>query len=741
MNKISGQELDCLFIFSPGGGNGSDSFLYNIGNAYIIAFLKKHGYYTSTYISRESVRLEKCVREIISLNPGIIGFTVYNTNFLTSVLIAEHIKKDFPRKIIVLGGPTATSYHDFILERYPFIDICFRNESEETFLQFLSGLKQNKFDLRETDLCSIKGISFRLGNRIIVNPDCNNLADNSKCPDYLDKYPSPYLCGVIPGSDAFATGILTARGCNQHCVYCNCAGLSNNRISTHSIERVISELDYLSGFSDNNKVLSFYDDAFSLIPQRAKAICRAIIENRIRMPLSCITRCDHADEELLDLMKEAGFVSIAFSLESANPKTLRVLGKVHKPEDDPSDTLEKERVFIERFGKMAAYAKKTGIKTVFASIMTGLPFETLEEANKTIEKIDSCPGIDSCSQNILTVYHGTPLFNSYKKYGYKLDIPDNNPIFSKTIYPGEVVSNVKVSAKSHFHEIHRSVHGNTLKILSMAYDKNNRKEWFSNIILISDTINREFVDWMKMILALNGTMIQIYSDEQAFFSNHETNYENFIRYRTPSLDVRNYYFKKSGDLLLICSHSPFVRTENDRNVITICDFKYVKANLTNAEVSFLKVMCKESDSEDSLLAYSYLNEINEGKDLFASMINRKPYPYFSNLCRWTRDLSNCNKKNTVFVNNMGEVRLCWYGPDIGKVGQSREDIVSNLEFFQELTSERRNCKACTAGDRCVRCVSPFPLSDEDYCIRQKRNDMSKVAEMLICIDTIKQFIN
>ena len=741
MNKISGKELDCLFIFSPGGENGSNSFFYNIGCAYIIASLQSHGFRANTYISRQALNLKNCVREILALNPGVIGFTVYNTNFLTSVLIAEQIKKLFPAKIVVLGGPTATSYHDFILERYPFIDICFRNESEETFLQFLSSLSQNKFKLEETDLTSIKGISFKLGDRIIINSDCNILADNSACPDYLDKYPSPYLDGVIPGSDAFSTGILTARGCNQHCIYCNCAGLSRNRISTHSVERVISELDYLSGFSDKSKVLSLYDDAFSLIPQRAKAICRAIIENRIRIPLSCITRCDYADEELLDLMKEAGFVSVAFSLESANPKILRILGKVHKPEDEPSDTLDKEKMFIENFGKMASYAKKTGIKSVFASIMTGLPGETLEEANKTIDIIDSCPGIDSCSQNLLTVYHGTPLFNTYSKYGYKLDTPDNNPVFSKTVHPGDVVRKVKVSAKSQFHEINRSFHSNTLRIISMCYEKNTRKDWFSNIILISDIIDRDFVDWLKMILALNGTLIQIYSDEDTYLSNYQANYENFIRYCTPSLDIRNYYFKNTGELMFICSHSPFVRTEDDSEVIKICDFRYVKANLTNTKVSFLKVMCKEADEEDSLLAYSFLNEIKEEKDLFTFLINKKPFPYFSNLCRWTKNLSGCNKKNTLFVNNTGGVRLCWAGPEIGKVGQSYDDIINNHESRRKALLEQRKCNSCSARDHCIKCLSPSPLPEEEYCKRQIKSDISRVAELFISIDALKQFIN
>ncbi|OFY68467.1 MAG: hypothetical protein A2V64_00120 [Bacteroidetes bacterium RBG_13_43_22] len=740
MNKISGEKLDCAFIFPPGGGFESNFFFYNIGSAYIISFLRQHGYKAEQYVCREHINLENCVKEIIITNPRVVGFTVFNTNFLTSILIARQIRAISPKIIIVFGGPAATSYSEFILNRYPFIDACFRNEGEETFLQFLSRLTESKFDFVKTDLGNIKGVTYRYEDSVIINPDSNILAENSIFQDYLDKYPSPYLSGIIPGADAFTTGLLTARGCNQHCIYCNCAVLSKRKITTHSVERVISELDYLSGYSDEGRVLNFYDDAFSLIQQRAKTICKTIIENRIRISLSCITRCDCADEELLDLMKEAGFISIAFSLESATPKILRIIGKVHKAEDNPSDALEKETMFIEKFGKMTAYAKKIGIRKVFSSVMTGLPGETLEEANKTIEKIDSCHDIDSYSQNLFTIYHGTPLYDTYRKYGYKVDFPDNNPVFSRTIYPDDVVYKVKISSKSQFHETQKSLHNSTLRILSLAHEKNCKKGWFNNVILFSDTADRDFVDWLKMILAINGTIIQIYSDETALSGNSDKNHENYIRYCTPSLNIRDCYLERDGNLLLVCYRSPLLRSVKEKIVMKICDFKHVKTNLTNPEVDFIKVMCKESDSNDAGLAYTYFSEVKKEKDLFNYLINKKPFPYFANLCKWTKDLANCSEKNTLFVNDRSEVRLCWYGQNIGKAGQTYNTLIKNFEYYQQMISEQRKCNICNAKDHCNKCISPFPLSDEEFCSRQIGNDISSVAELYRSVDAFKQYI-
>jgi len=741
MNKTYGSNLDSLFVFPPGGVNGCDHFFYNIGSAYIISYLRQHGYKAEQFICSEPVNLQNCIKKILLLNPRVIGFTVFNTNFLTSVLIAAEIRKIFPDKSIVFGGPTATSNPEFILERYPFIDVCFRNEGEETFLQFLSCLNETNFNLRKTALTGIKGITYRQGDNILTNPDSDILAQNSRLPDYLDKYPSPYLSGVIPGSDAFTIGLLTARGCNQHCTYCNCAVLSKRKITTHSVERVISELDYLSGYNDHEGgILSFYDDAFSLIPERAKRICREIIENRIRLPLSCITRCDCADEELIDLMKEAGFVSLAFSLESANPKTLRILGKVHKAEDNPSDTLEKEVLFIEKHEKMTAYAKKAGIKSVFSSVMSGLPLETLEQANKTIEKIDSSSSIDSFAHNLLSVYPGTPLNYSYSKYGYKIELPDNNPIFSKTVYPDDVVYKIKTSPKSHYRGIQKRIQNNTLRILSLTNVSISETGGVNSIILFSDTVTPDFVEWLTLILSLNGTIIQMYSGEAALTENCEKNFEIFVKGCSPSLDIRNYYLERKGSLLFICNHSPLIRNEEDRVAVKVGDFSFVRSNFPRADVDFVKFLCRESGTDDAASLHEYLSSLKEEKNLFSFMIRNKPFPYFANLCKWTRNSANCISKNTLFINEMSEVRLCWDGPEIGKVGQNYNDIIESLETLQKLKSEQRKCNTCSAEDRCTKCLCPSPLTVEGYCEKQRKNDISEVVEMFFTADIIKQYI-
>ena len=50
--------------------------------------------------------------------------------------------------------------------------------------------------------------------------------------------------------------------------------------------------------------------------------------------------------------------------------------------------LEKEKMFIDKLKRMTSYAKKIGIGKVFVSIMVGLPGESIQDAQKTIDLVD-----------------------------------------------------------------------------------------------------------------------------------------------------------------------------------------------------------------------------------------------------------------------------------------------------------------------------------------------------------------
>ncbi|HEX2976069.1 MAG TPA: radical SAM protein, partial [Bacteroidales bacterium] len=611
-----------------------------------------------------------------------------------------------------------------------------RVQEKESYFQFVSRLAQAGFNYEKCDLSGLKGISYRYSKVHHSQPEKSRKIIFPGC---LDNYSSPYLNGIIPPSEGYNAGIVTARGCNQNCTYCNCAVLSGRKFSTHSTERVISEIDLISR-NNNNQTLTIQDDTFTLIPRRAGEICRAIIENRIRVRLACITRCDLVDDNLLDLMKEAGFVSLTFSLESANPLTLRRIGKVHVPEDIPSDNMEKELKFIESFEHAAAYAKKIGIETVAASIMVGLPGESLAEARHTVDTINNNSNIDYYAHNFLNIFSGTHLSHCYTRYGYKVRFINGNPAFTKMTYPVDVIRKVYISGKSHLHSLKRSNDSSTIEILSLLHGKNVGSPGFRNIIIESDYVSRALVKWLNEILTINGTIIQLYSDEKLMNRLHNSNYSKFIRWLSPSLKIRNYCFSRSkGSKLLLSRNSILLNIRDENENIRFCNLDCL-GNQPNPSVSFSKALCLEGDSGGADV-YSFLTNVNRGKDTLSFLLNQKPLPYIAGLCKWTRKLANCISRNTLIIDKENKTRFCWFGQPTGKVGDSFDSLITNLENEKKEASARRNCTFCPAEGSCIKCPFPFPQSEDDFCRNKRAVDLHQTAELICSLDEIKKYLN
>jgi len=100
--------------------------------------------------------------------------------------------------------------------------------------------------------------------------------------------------------------------------------MSRHRIRYHSIDRGIAELKTIQTALEAkppdiplHRVVTIHDDAFTLNVPRAKEICRRIISEGINLQLSCLCRADNLDEELIELLQQAGFLEITFGLESA----------------------------------------------------------------------------------------------------------------------------------------------------------------------------------------------------------------------------------------------------------------------------------------------------------------------------------------------------------------------------------------------------------------------------------------
>jgi len=730
---------DILMVFPSGGVLNSSNFKYSLGSAYIISYLRKNGFNAQQFYSNESFNVRECVKQITSYNPKIVGFTVYNSNYMQCVLISNGLKAINSKIIVVFGGPTPSVQSKDILESILSVDICVRWEGEETLLELISKLSENNFNFNQANLTNIKGVTYRKNDQIITNPDSNVLISNRFIKNYIDKYPSPYVSKVIPISEASSTGIITARGCNQNCIYCNCAVISKKNIFLHSIERVIEELSFLSESKKPIESLPINDDSFTIIPTRAKRICERIIENNIKIPLTCVTRCDKVTEDLLDLMKQAGFVSLGFSLESAVPRVLRTIGKVNPPEDIHSANFEKENEFVERLKNMTSYAKKIGMSPVFVSIMVGLPTESIQDAKKTLALVRQLD-IDFYQHNHFHIYKGTPIFQNHQEYGYKIkQIGKKNRIFTQNNHPFDVAK-IKMAPKSTMEKKWKSVDYNNIKILSLNPKRKNLKPFFDNVIIYTDTIKKSLVKWLQDNLAINGNIIHIYSNRQNYVRNHENNTKILYDEFSPTTYYERYYRKNSKGFSVLTSGKPLFSGEQMGLPIKLIDTNLGLLEYNKGHTNIKYLICVDNKPTDTSAIYNLLVEISKSEEPFKKLLNSRPLPYFQNICRWTSEQANCKMLDTIIIREDDSIRLCWHSDPIGKIGTSFSDIMRNLERLHKEKAESRNCDDCIKNSSCVKCLFPYPLSPGEYCDCNRKHDTNNSAIILNLFNIFKDLL-
>jgi radical SAM superfamily enzyme YgiQ (UPF0313 family) len=724
----------------PSGGEVFYSnFNYHLGSAYIIACLREHGFSAEQFISDESFNVRECAKKILSYNPKIVGFSVYESNYMQCVLISNLLRDYSSDIIIIFGGPTPTFQSREILECVSSIDLCVRREGEEIILGLVSVLSENHFKLDQVDLYKIKGITFRKGDLIIENPESDILFSNRHVKNYLDKYPSPYLSKVIPTPKAILTGIITARGCNQNCTFCNCSALSNRNIFLHSTERVIEELAYLSEYKKFLVPVPIYDDGFTIIPSRAIKICEAIVENNIKLPLLCITRCDKITEEMLDLMKQAGFVSVGFSLESAVPKVLRAIGKVNPPENIASGNFNKERGYIDKLKSMTSYAKKIGMERVFLSVMIGLPGETRQDALKTIEFVKQL-NIDFYSHNFLHIYKGTPLYQNYGEYGYKIkSVGNKNKILLNNNFPFDVYKINHASTSKNLQNS-RIVDYDTLKILSLNPKRAEPKSYFNNVIINGNFIKSPMVSWIQENLAINGAIIQLYTSKSNCLKFHEKNESLLFDEFCPTKNYEGYYCENLDGDTILKSRRMALYDEDiglpSKLKNTYMALEEYRRGYNNME----STICQECNVSDASSLYNLLVEVSKSDNSFNYLLERKFLPQFQTLCKWTGNQANCRKLETAIIGDDGSVRICWNGDSLGTIYNSFSDIERNLHELNIESLENRNCISCQKHETCIKCLFPYPLSSDAYCDYKKQNDTNDPAKYVFVVGVLKDFL-
>ena len=366
-----------------------------LGLLSIAAYLEKNGHkvFVHDCLGPAAVSGVEVNSEIVlGYNPDLVGFSATTSGFLDAYDMAVRIKTLRPEIRTIFGGVHISSMGKVLLEDFKHIDFLCMGEGELTLGELADGHK----------LGDITGLIWRDNEQIVINPVRKHIPDLDALPfpayEKLVGFPDKYNLPLFSYINTPGATLITSRGCPYRCSYCD-RSVFQQGYRYNSAEFVYEHLIYLNKKFGVRHV-TIYDDLFTANRKRITKLCNLLISKPLKMNFNCAVRTGHADDELLQMLKSAGFLQLSLGIETGDPDLM----KAHKP-----------GVYIEEVKDTVRRIQNRGLRAK-GLFMMGLPGETVESIQKTSDFVISL-GLDDMNMSKFTPFHGAPLWESIREHG------------------------------------------------------------------------------------------------------------------------------------------------------------------------------------------------------------------------------------------------------------------------------------------------------------------------------------
>lgn len=333
-------------------------------------------------------RADYIASEIYKLSPDVVGFSTYIWNLKETLKVCEILKTVKPQIKILLGGPEVSYDGEEILKETPYIDYIIYGEGEETFREFLNGIKG------KIGLSDIKGLIYRDGTTLVKKNE-RDLIRN------LNTIPSPYdnLGNEFENKIVYYEG---SRGCPFNCQYCLSSTLRGVRV--FDIARVKEDLTIL--IEGRVKQVKFVDRTFNANKDYAMEIMKFIKEkNPSNINFHFEITAHLIDEEFLDFLKgvKEGLFQFEIGVQSTNDNTIDAIGRT-----TDFEILSHVSNTIKSFKNIHQHL----------DLIAGLPYEDYESFKESFNDVYNLKP-EKLQLGFLKLLKGSGLRLAKDRYGYK----------------------------------------------------------------------------------------------------------------------------------------------------------------------------------------------------------------------------------------------------------------------------------------------------------------------------------
>lgn len=351
----------------------------------------------------DKLTIEETKKRIEKIMPELVLITALSAEYYKAYHTVAKIAKEINEKCkVIMGGvyPTVLA-EDVIKDKN--VDYAMIGYAEERLDKLVTYILQNDIE----KIRNFEGLAYKIGDKEIINPISTFIGDVKEMiqPDYslvdLEKYIGSQdvnIANFVASSNKRNIAIMTSYGCPNNCIFCATRTISGRKTAFRKPEDVLKEIDFLVNEYHIN-CLTFLDDSILTDRKRAERIFQGIIDRNYNLELKVGTLAAwHLDEDIIKLMKKAGFSRIGIAVESGNERVLHKI--IRKP------------LKLEIIPPLVKLMRKYDI-LMTADFIIGFPGETWDEIRETFQFAEYCD-FDMAMFHIATVLPKTDLYELAK---------------------------------------------------------------------------------------------------------------------------------------------------------------------------------------------------------------------------------------------------------------------------------------------------------------------------------------
>ena len=338
-------------------------------------------------------------------NIGLVGIGSMTRMIARAYKVADSLRE--AGFTVVMGGPHVTECPDEALGRDGgprHADAVALGEADETWPQIVRDAAAGQLKEVYTPEIDAKGNDKKptLQPYPHIPWETLDLDQFSLVPGFM----RPVMSRLGAGwGKFFVVPIETGRGCPYGCEFCTVTGFFGDSIRFRTNESVVEELLRLKERAKKEKgqiAVFFIDDNLAINKKRLKGLLRDMIAAGATLPwVAQISANLLADEELVDLIAEAGGKWIFIGMESIDPANMADVNKQFSKPANYKDVLD-------GLARRNIYA--------ITSFIFGMDNDTVGVGKRTVDEIESwSPGLPVFGQ--LTPFPATPLYDRLEKSG------------------------------------------------------------------------------------------------------------------------------------------------------------------------------------------------------------------------------------------------------------------------------------------------------------------------------------